>query len=894
MSPSSIAFPLVAGVLVAKLAFGDPTALPLDRGAAGLERALKQLSTTASVLHVVAHPDDEDGPLLTYLARGRGVRTMALSLTRGEGGANLIAPYFFDELGVLRTLEYLEANRYYGVEQFFTRAADYGYSKQLSEAQRKWKGSEILLEDMVRVIRRERPDVVISRFWGGRRDGHGHHTLAGVLTPEACAAAADPERFPDQLREGLFPWRVKKLYRGNIRPERRAEDAEAWTVKVDAGEYDPLLGASYYQIARRGYGFHRSQGILHHDGRAGSRVSHYQLIPADSDERVVEESLFDGLDTTLRGLTEYWSGETPAWLVDGLDRTADWIASARSEFRADDPPRIVPPLANALRSVRSLSSQLFDTSSGTPESHREIARHLARKEHELERALSLALGIDLEAAAGRDSLTGSSPFSRSSTFAHATPGQMFDVGVRLVHRSRVPVEFLKATLSLPPGWSSMLRDATPPDSNLAYNGEARAKFSVAVPSAASPTRPYWRRASISDAFYDVVDSLATLPFAPPPASCRATIRVAGVEVSVDTPVRLVLRDPGLGTRYPPLAVAPPVSVRFAEGAGILPRGRTRYELTVTVRGDVAGGASGDVRLQVPAGWSVEPASAPFRFDREGAESTLRFTLSAPTEPAGERYEIRAIARHADREYSEGYRTIEARDVGRYDYYLPAIHRVRVVDVNLANDLAIAYVTGSGDDIPQSLRFLGIAPTLLDSETLQSGDLDRFDAIVVGVRAYAVREDVRRVNSRLLGYVERGGVLVVQYQTPEFDRNFGPYPYSMGRAEEVSEEDAAVRILAPEHPLFTQPNAIAAADFDDWVEQRGSKFWATWDERYTPLLECHDEDQEPQRGGMLYARSGKGAYIYSAYAWYRQLPAGVPGAFRIYANLLSHRRTLESR
>ena len=876
---------LAAAVLWGSVS-AQPQQLPADSGAAGLWKALLEVQTTARVLHVVAHPDDEDGATLAFLARGRGVRTATLSLTRGEGGANLIAPYFFDQLGVLRTLEYLEADRHYGTEQFFTRAADYGYSKNLDEALRKWNGGDVLLGDLVRVVRTFRPDVILSRFWGGPRDGHGHHTLAGILAQKAFDAAADPEQFPDQIAGGLEPWQVAKLYRGNINPRWRPADAEAWTIAIDAGEFDPLLGESYYQIARRGYGFHRSQGILHHDGAPGSRVRYYQLLRTSYSDSVPERetTLFDGFDTSVSAIGA-GLGASSDFTVH-VSNLARQCAAATVRFDSRHPDVVVPSLVSALRAARAALKQL-------PADARGVAGHarfqLLEKERQLEHAIAAALGVDIEVAAGRDALTGSSPFSRSSTFRHLVAGDIVDVGVRLTIRSGHPASCAGVELSAPDGWTIEPRTNEP--LALSANEPVSSSFRVTVPEGAKPTRPHWHRASIQDPFYRVDRAeLAPLSLPAAPLVAAAHLTVLGEPVVIREPARFVLRDPGLGTRYPTVSVAPAVGVRFVVRSGVLPQKRGVYRVEVVVHSDVKGEAAGVLKLELPRGWSSEPAQAAFAFAKEGEQSAVLFDVRPPPAIEAGDYEIRAVAKYGEREYREGYVTIEAPDVGRADYYLPARHNVRVAPVDIAEDLHVGYVMGSGDEVPRVLPQLGVDPVMLEESDLASGALEEFDAIVLGVRAYAVRPDVRKYNGRLLAYVKGGGVLVVQYQTPEFDNNFGPYPYTMGRAEEVSEEDAAVQILAPEHPVFTRPNRIEARDFDGWIEQRGSKFWATWDERYVPLLECHDTGQAPQRGGMLVAKYGRGHYIYSAYSWYRQLPAGVPGAFRLYANLISLGRT----
>ena len=406
--------------------------------------------------------------------------------------------------------------------------------------------------------------------------------------------------------------------------------------------------------------------------------------------------------------------------------------------------------------------------------------------------------------------------------------------------------------------------------------------------ASGPTKPHWSRNSIAKPFYDLEPNGNQRPTPESPFTARVPIEVDGVSLHLSTTVETRIRHPEYGRIRYPLTIAPAMSVRFPSSSGIVPRGETKYTLKVIVRSCKKGKASASVSLEFPSNWTgVWPASEEISFSREDEEATVEFELEIPTDVSEQQFEINATVVSDGQRYQSGFETVSARDVGRMNIYHDAVHQLGIANVKVAGNPKVAYVPGSGDKVAESLAPLGIRPTILSESDLASGDLTSFDVILVGVRAYAVREDIRTHNKRLLEYVKQGGALVVQYQTPEFDQNFGPYPYSMGRGpEEVSEEDANVTILEPTHAIFTTPNKITEKDFDGWFEQRGSKFWSTWDDKYTALLECHDTGQPPQTGGMLVTKYGKGVYVYSAYAWYRQLPNGVPGAYRIFANMLS--------
>ncbi|MCY2963145.1 MAG: PIG-L family deacetylase [Planctomycetota bacterium] len=872
--------------------------LPLDSGAAGTLQSLLKLRTTATVLHVVAHPDDEDGGMLTYCARGLGARTTLFSMTRGEGGANLISSHFFDELGILRSLEHLESAKYYGIGLRYSHAVDYGFSKTLEEALGQWNDGTPILEDLVRVVRQEQPDVIVARFRGDARDGHGAHQLSGVLARGVMDVAADPKQFPEQIAGGLQPWQAQKLYSNNIHPKWRAEDQNLWTIALPTGDYSPSIGRSFAQIARYGLGFQRSQGISGHDGPAGEAVSYYRLVrsPLPTDAPPREESFFEGIDTRVVGLARFASERHRPWLTEGLENVSQTVERAWREFDPRQTDSIVPPLTQGLRATRDLMTRIRQ-SAMEARNREHLLLVLGRKEEQFVEAIQRAMGIDLQVLAdsSRAGLE-PSPFGfRESSFQSASPGQEVAVRVRVVNRSRIPTTLVKAQLNAPTDWSASppVEPAVP----LEYNVPWVEDFSAKVGEDVEPDRPYWHRDSIREPFY-VVDKTneAGLPFSTRTRLRGAIVlRVHDVDIPLTAITQVSFRNPTLGQVSYPLDVVPRVSVAFDSGDGIVPRGESRYVVRVTVRNHAGEASAGEVRLDLPAGFVSDPPRQAFSINRSGEEVTLPFSLSIPEDAGDDPVALKALVECAGRTYGEGFSTITARDLGRCNLYRPAIKRLRVVDVRIPKGLRVGYVMGSGDAVPAALAELGVETQLLDAADLANGDFEGFDAIVIGVRAYAVRPDLEAANSRLLRYAHDGGTLVVQYQTPEFDRNFGPYPYKMGRnPEEVSEEDAKVTLLVPDHPLMTHPNRITEQDFEGWAEQRGSKFWQSWDERYVPLWECHDRGQPAQTGGMLSAEYGKGLYVYTAYAWYRQLPVGVPGAYRIFANLIGQKPARRAR
>ena len=840
---------------------------PVDSNAAGAYESLLRLRTTATVLHITAHPDDEDGGLLTWLARSQGVRTGLLTLTRGEGGANLIGPELYDALGIVRTEELLAADRYYGVDQFFTRAADFGFSKRLDETLEHW-GEDNVLRDCVRVVRMYRPDVIVARFRGDPRDGHGNHQAAGKMAVEVFKAAADPKRFPEQLREGLRPWQVKRLYRS-------AGANEPGAIQIDTGAFDPMIGKSYRQLASEGLGFQRSQGSGARPAAPGPAISAVLLIDSATHEQSVPKSMFDGLYTSLTGLAAL----APSLHLDVvLQEIAKEVDQAIQDFDARDPSRVIAPhIAPALNNLRAVIRNVSDSSIDS-KAKDELLFRLRNKEVEFVRAVNRLAGVSLEVLA-----------EPRDAFQVVTPGETFSIGTTFVNRSHVKMERVELGLSV----RGKIQVASKPQiyEALDYNQEARQNFEVTLGDDAELTRPYWSRQDVyRDSIYQIDDpQCADLPFAPPPIEGTATYTIAGVPFTVTRPAQIVSMDPGAGERRRLLRIAPAIGITLSPRLGVIPVSRKSHKVNVEARViSNAKSARAKVRLELPDGWSATPAVAELHFTHEGEIQNATFHVSMGQLAAGEHSAIRAVAESAGHEYREGYQVIAHRDLETRFLYEPAAAELTAIDVKVAPGLKVGYIMGVGDEVPEALQQMGIKPRLLSTADLATANLSQFDTIVVGIRASAVRPDYATYNSRLLAFVKNGGNLIVQYQTPEFDAiPYGPFPFHMGRdAEEVSEENAKVAILDPTSPVFTSPNAITAADFEGWVEERGSKFMSTWAREYTPLLESHDRGQKPQKGGLLQAHYGKGTFTYAAYAFYRQLPAGVPGAYRLFANLIS--------
>ena len=845
--------------------------IPANRGAAAVWQSLKKLRTRASLIMITAHPDDEDGGMLTYESRGRGTRVAMLTLNRGEGGANVMSPDFYDSLGLVRTEELLKAGQYYGVEQYFTRVIDYGFSKTMDESMKRWTRDRVLY-DVVRVVRMVRPLVITSVFVGGTSDGHGNHQTAGAMARAVFKAAGDPNVFPDQIRAGLKPWNPLKQY------GRRPGVQLSTEVEIPQGTYDPLLGASYSQIAREGLGWQKSQNGGPSVPKAGEINSAYHRFSPPAQGK--EASFFEGIDISLAGIATLAQGDT-TFLKEGLTRIDFFAQKAANTFSATEPERSAPALASGLKETMALLDQLAQ--SGLDADSKYNVRHeLEIKRAQFNNALALALGLSVSATVAPEREPNARMlmfFGDPETFRVAIPGQSFGVKVHVVNPSPAAVTLVRTRVT---GAADQAHGVA-----IDNNKPVDTKVAVTVPADAAYTRPYFQRPDIEQSYYDIADpALLHKPAAPYPYVAEAEFVFDGAPIQLGAVVQSVKRVNGLGTVYEPLVVGPAIGVAIAPHYGIVPFGAKSFPVSVSLHSNVKGTASGTVKLDLPQGWRSEPASAPFSMAADGEDRSVTFTVT-PANLTEKVFSITAVAEYGGKQYREGYSVAGYPGLRSSYLYRPAVYKTSGVDVKIASGLKVAYVAGSGDDVPASLEHLGVKVNFLAAADLATGNLAQYDAIVLGIRAYAARPELATYNARLLDYVKQGGLMIVQYNTPEFDKNYGPYPYTMGNnPEEVTDEASKVDMLIPDHTLFQSPNKITPKDFEGWVEERGSKWLRSWDPQYQALLEAHDDGQDPQKGGMLYAKYGKGVWIYNAWAFYRQLPEGVPGAFRVFANLLS--------
>jgi len=825
-----------------------PVASPAQRvwsGAPDLKQSLDRLRVLGSVLMIGAHPDDENTATLAYFARGRHLETAYLSATRGEGGQNLIGSEQGALLGVIRTQELLAARRIDGAQQFFTRAIDFGFSKTAAETLEKW-GHDAILSDMVWVIRRYQPDVVILRFSGTPRDGHGQHQASAILGKEAYEAAGDPARFPEQLST-VKVWHARRLVWNSFAftKEQQQEAAKApHRISVDAGAYNPVLGLSYTEIAGISRSQHRSQGMGAPQNR-GPSLDYFQPVSGE----IAEHDLFDGIDTTWNRLP-------------GGARIGQLLDRADAEFQLDAPEKILPLLAEARRLMAPASDNLW----------------VQRKMSELDEAMVECAGLFLDATVDR---------------YRAAPGTKVTVQVTALNRSSAAVKVSGVKL-LGAGADRAL-DLCAPGTALANNKPAAKSIELALPSDLPESQPFWLVQAPEHNRYVIPDrNLIGRPDTLPVMRVVFDIEVDGTPLSITRPVlhRYVDRVRGELTR--PFEVVPPVTAELPVRSEVLPAQATRpVEVTLHANQE---NLRGELRLTAGPGWSVTPPTLPFSLPKNG--DALELTFGVTPTGASPPTMLHAAAMVGGREVSSSMRSLEYEHIPPQVVFSPSSSDLKLAPLSvLARH--VGYVMGAGDEEPAAIRQMGCDVTLLAADDLANGDLSHYDAIVTGVRAYNLRNDLRANQDRLLQYVKEGGTLIVQYnvaEDPRFRRgapvtldHLGPYPFSVNR-DRVTVEEAPVEFLSATNPLLSKPNPITAKDFEGWVQERGLYFADKWDPRYQTVIESHDPGEKPKPGGMLYTRYGKGVYVFTAYAWFRQLPAGVPGAYRLFANLLSAGKT----
>jgi LmbE family N-acetylglucosaminyl deacetylase len=864
-------------------------------GEPGLILALRKLATVGTLMQITAHPDDEPNGMLAFYARHAGMRVALVTATRGDGGQNEIGTELFDALGILRTEELLAAHRFDGAEQYFTRAVDFGYSFSQQETLEKW-GRQEILGDLVRHIRTIRPDVITSMSPEGTGGGQ-HHQTSAVLATEAFRAAADPAQFPEQIRDGLKPWQPLKLYRpvggfggrggrgggpsgpgsrgagpGTASPPSAPADGKFAT--VDMNVYEPLLGCTIGEVGSIASGMHMCQGRAPMVPPPGTASARYRLADTVlSGARQDETSLFDGVDVSLADLTRYAGQRPPQELVATLAGISSRVDSASRALETRGLAATVPDLIAGLNAVRGLSGKLGSLGLADAAQY-EIDRRLRLKEEQFQDAIVLAHALRLDAVANDGLVVAGQPVSVSIAVANRGAD---DLQVR-----SVALAGFDGTGGCSPGAATL---SSP------YTCTAQ----VHTPRDARLTDVYWNRPEDAGRATFQPDAPFGLPFRPTPFRAHVELSVAGTRVVRDLPVQFRYEGPGLrGEKRMELNVVPAFSVSVSPKVAVVPTVNAKQpegrELRVTVVNGAKGAATATVRLKVPTGWQVSPASVPISFTREDESTTTRFTVSPPANSKAGEVEIGAAVTGADGvAFETGYQVIEYPHIDRRHKLIPAIARVKTIDVAIAPKVSVGYIMGVGDEVPPALQQLGARVTLIDGDELAWGELSKYDAIVTGVRAYERRADLRANNHRLLKYVEDGGTAIVQYNKMEFNQaQYGPYKAIVSN-DRITDENAPVKVLVPDNPIFNYPNRIGASDWQDWVQERGTYFLGERDVKYVDLVEMEDPfefNRGVKRGALVEAEYGRGRWIYVGLGLWRQLPSGTDGAYRLFANLIS--------
>lgn len=828
------------------------------RGVAATGISLRKLATTKRVLVIGAHPDDEDNQLMTYLSLRTGADVAYLSLTRGEGGQNSIGPELGPALGVLRTGELLAARSLDRGGQFFTRAFDFGFSKTAEETFQHWPRDSILA-DVVSMVRRYRPDVIIAIFAGTPRDGHGHHQVSGLLAREAFIASGDPNRFAEQIRAGLPPFRAAKLFQAT--GYRQADPTE----RFPTGELDPLFGRSYAQIAAASRSRHRSQDM----GQAlplGPRMTSVRLL--QSNVPITDSTLFSGLDTTLsmRARTAHEAPPVAAALL----RYDSLIAVAESKLSAFSTSGVTIALAEAFRGLDAASRGIRSVG----------LRISAQNEMAMANIAFLqATGIIVDAVADQETII---------------PGSTVMMDVTVWNGGTAPARVIGLAPAVPAGWRIERTDSS---SDVVAPGTVTTRrFRVFVPDTAEISQPYYLTKPRPGDYYAWPSDLgvAGLPFQPGPLQATAIVDVLGTSAGLTIPATRRVVDPRQGELRRAVHVAPAYALRPDPVTAVITLASlaTGAKRSVDVGVEVlSNGATGDVvvKPQLPPGWHATPDQQALHFSTAGEISAARFAIEPPRTVTEGRYDVRFVATDGSgRVYDQTQRAVDYPHITNRVLYEPALLHVSVLDVKLARGMRVGYIVGMDAAVPQVLEQLGLTVDRLDAAKLAGGELGKYDAIVIGSRAYEVRPDLVAHNARLLDYARKGGNLVTLYQQYEFIRGgFAPFALTLASPHDrITDENAKVRLLDTAAAALTRPNRIADRDFAGWVQERSLYMPHTWAPEYKPLLEMADPGEAPQQGAIITAPLGAGHYTYTGIAFFREIPAGVPGALRLFVNLLS--------
>lgn len=791
-------------------------------------KGIQKLDVLGSALYIAAHPDDENTRLITYLSKAKQVNTAYLSLTRGDGGQNSIGSEQGELLGIVRTQELLSARKVDGGSQFFTRAMDFGYSKSAKEALTIWNRKD-LLSDMIWVIRKFKPDVMITRFPPDRRAGHGQHEASALLAAEAFEKAGNQEVFPDQLRY-VEPWQPARLLQNSGRWWNPNLEEGENVISVDIGEYDPLSGLSYSELGADSRSQHRSQAF----GVTWTRGVSKEYFEFIEGSKPVKD-IFDQIDLTWNRLNR-----------PDIERT---IHEAQKNYNFNNPSASVPILFEIRNKIMGVENDFWKD----------------KKLKEVNELIKACLGMYFEATSDKP---------------YASPGDPVSFHFEFTNRSD-KVVVLKKIISPKLAIDSVV------ESSLQNNQPVEFTITKPLTNSVPETSPYWLENPRKGYEYVITDELnrgmanndASLVF-------QAILNITGEEITYSIPVVYTWTDRMRGQQYEPFEVGPRLFVEINNGVYIFPdeKGKS-MEVNLTTRNQ---SVEGKLHLDVPSGWRYSPEEIPFSIHPESSES-VNFNLFPPSEVS--RGTVKAVAVSGADRFDRRMVRIEYEHFPKQIVFLPAEATVEKLDLQKKGK-SIGYVMGAGDEVGESLKDIGYDVTYLNEQNIGQMDLNQFDAIVFGIMAFNNDAFLSGYQEQFLSYVKNGGNLIIQYNNQRIGMKSAivmPYPIEFSRNSSevrVSEEDAGVTLLQPEHPALNFPNKITSQDFDGWIQERGLYFPVGWDDHYAALLSSHDSGEDPLKGGLLVVQYGKGYYVYTSYSWFRQLPAGVPGAFRIFANLIS--------
>ncbi|MFK7969363.1 MAG: PIG-L family deacetylase [Bacteroidia bacterium] len=814
--------------------------------AAEIQLKLKHSQVLGSVLYLAAHPDDENTRLIAYLTQGRGYHTTYLSLTRGDGGQNLIGTEKGPDLGIVRTNELLAARNIDGGHQRFSRAIDFGYSKGPEETLDIWDRNTVLA-DVVRTIRQVKPDVIVTRFPGPEDGGggHGHHTSSYLLAKEAFDLAADPKAFPEQIAAGLKPWKTERLFWNNWFPYYRKDYDASGLLSVNIGEYNPLLGRSYGEIAADARSQHRCQAFgTRHD--RGERIEYLDQKMGDKAEG------------------DFFNGITASWKrLEGGEKVSKLLAKAESQFNPSEPEAILPLLLEAYSAISSMPEGVWKS----------------RKMEDVKSLIVNCSGLWFEAIAEMPT---------------ASLGDTLPITSQMVKRTKFPIKVNQVhyhfnTMPAAAGVAVSFESK-----DLSFNGKLAStttgfylKPTFAM-TGRTPTQPYWLLNEPKQGVYQVdEETLIGEPRSPDPIMAEFVFEFGekGIQIPFSLPVIHKYVDRSVGELYRPFVIAPKLTVNVVEGVYIFSEKKSR-EVGLQLKSHAHQPFKGKVQFKAPVGWTIEPAEMEVSFEKAGEERPVSITLTPPDGQSVGNFDVLFQPEGGVMLPAYSLTTIEFDHIPTQLRFPRSTSELVKIDLQTKGN-KVAYIMGSGDEVPTALRQVGYTVDLLDDDDITQGNLQQYDAVIAGIRAYNTRNRLAALQQEIFKFVEEGGVFVVQYNTTYSltTKQPGPYPITLSR-DRVTVEEAPITMLEPDHPVWNSPNKITQADFSDWVQERGLYFPNKWSEEYTPLVRCNDPGEDPKEGALLVAKHGKGYFVYTGFSFFRELPAGVPGAYRLFVNIIS--------